>query len=162
MRCHKGSLGGVGGLNRLRLAFERVALTVLGGVRRRVLLLALDEVSTGALERLFGRLGGADVLEVASVRFRRRGVPSGEEMLERADLEPLREDLFERLFLSELTAPPHRCQLCRHCAQDSRCQLVFQSKLDPTGGSVQVAGGDSLPEPYDNHFAHFPWLLWFR
>ena len=95
-------------MNLLRLAFERVAFTVLGGVRRRVLLLVREEVSVDALERLLCRLGEGDVLEFDSGRLRLRGVPSVEDVLERVDLEPLRDGLFERFSLSELTAPPHR------------------------------------------------------
>ena len=75
-------------MNRLRLAFERVAFTVFGGVRRRVVLLVREEPSVGALERLLCRFGEDGVLVFDPERFRLRAVPSAEEVLERLDLEP--------------------------------------------------------------------------
>ena len=72
------------------------------------------------------RFGEDDVLEVDSERFRLREVPSVEDVLERLDLEPLRDGLFERLSLSELTASPHKYRSCRHYVLDSKSQLVVQ------------------------------------
>ena len=120
----------MGGLNRLRLAFELVALTVLGGVRRRVLWAGSDE----PFERLRCRLVVEEVF-VSEDRFRRRGLPFVEGVFDAvADLEPLRDRFCERLSLFELTVPPRICQLCLHCVQDSMFQPVFRSKQDPTGG----------------------------
>ena len=119
------------------------------------MLLVREEASVGALERLLCRFG-EDVLEVDSERFRLREVPSVEEVLERLDLEPFLDGLFERLSLSELTASPHRYRSCRHCVLGSKSQLVVLLKRDPTAGSVRAVIDGSLQEPFDSHSEHFP------
>ena len=160
MRCHNGSFGGAGGLNRLRLACDRVALTVFGGVRRRVALLGCVATSEEDLDRRLLLL--EDPSDVSDGRLRFRWVLSAEGLLERLVDLLFRAGFFERLSLSELTVPPHRCQLCRHFVQGSKLRLVFQSKPDRVRGSIQAVNDGSLLELSDSHFVHFPLRLWFH
>ena len=86
-------------------------------------LLGLDEASEEVLGRFLCRLEGASGVDG---RLRLRDAPSAVGLLVPVDLELLRGGFLERLSLSELTVPPHKCQSCRHCVQGSKFQLVVQ------------------------------------